>query len=293
MKVVLDTGVYENLHFSEYLMIDAVNFSSLKHIDISPLKYQYEKDNTQEDKSFYQLGRAVHTAVLEPETLNNEVIVYDLTKTKRGAKWDAFKELHAGKNILTVSEYDQMEKMTKGVKRYSSANFTLKKGKSEVTMIWMDPILERLCKCRIDWLGEKFFTDLKTTASDTVHKFNNDFAKYKYHAQMAFYQRGIYQTTGELLPCNLIVSQKNAPFDCFIANVGDEVIRQGNIVVEKMLNSLKNCYGSKRFCGLGDKLHEVALPNWAIADSIDIEEFDIEGLGDDFENKVRSGLNAK
>ena len=266
MKVALNPGVYENMHFSEYLMIDAVNFSSLKHIDISPLKYQYEKNNEQEDKSFFQLGRAVHTAILEPEKLAEEVIVYDLTKTKRGAKWEEFKELNAGKNILTVAEYEQMKEMSKVAGKYN-----LGKGKSEVTMVWMDPILEKLCKCRIDWLGEKFFTDLKTTASDTVQKFNSDFAKYKYHAQMAFYQRGIFQTTGELLPCNLIVSQKNSPYDCFRMNVGEEVIRQGTILIEEMLNRLKNCCESNNFFGLGEKIHEVILPSWAVADEDEVE----------------------
>jgi hypothetical protein len=53
--------------FSDYLKIDAINWSSLKLMHTSPLCYHYYQQRPSPDKPAYQLGRAVHAAILEPE----------------------------------------------------------------------------------------------------------------------------------------------------------------------------------------------------------------------------------
>ena len=106
--------------FSDYLAIEAVNWSSLKLMHASPLCYHYYRSRPTPDKPAYQLGRAVHTAILEPDEFQSRYTimsgpqpndwrnigaaqvegklgelyaVYD-GKVRRGKAWDAFEADH-------------------------------------------------------------------------------------------------------------------------------------------------------------------------------------------------------
>jgi hypothetical protein len=79
---------------TDYADIDAMNWSTLKHLATSPLMLRYRVDHPREDTKALARGRAIHCALLEPERWTREYIVEpewggrksNETKAKR-AQW--------------------------------------------------------------------------------------------------------------------------------------------------------------------------------------------------------------
>src|SRR4051812_24246093 len=75
--------------FADYIKIDAVNWSTLKHMRTSPLHYRHAVDSPDEDTARFGIGRAIHTAILEPHKLATDYAVFD-GKRRAGKKWKTF-----------------------------------------------------------------------------------------------------------------------------------------------------------------------------------------------------------
>ena len=65
--------------FEDYLAIQAVNWSSLKHMHESPHAYNYWQQHPRGDTPAYLKGRAVHCAVLEPDDFEDRFKVVNVT----------------------------------------------------------------------------------------------------------------------------------------------------------------------------------------------------------------------
>jgi exodeoxyribonuclease VIII len=66
-----------------YADIEAVNWSSLKHMSVSPLHYQHRLKNPQPSSAAMRMGTAIHCALLEPERFRDTYLVEpDFGKTK-------------------------------------------------------------------------------------------------------------------------------------------------------------------------------------------------------------------
>ena len=72
------------------------------------------KEIPRKESDVFDLGTYVHTAVLEPEKLKDECVVFT-GKVKAGEKWKEFKRKHAGKVILTQKQKEMADKLTKAV----------------------------------------------------------------------------------------------------------------------------------------------------------------------------------
>ena len=73
----------------EYNEIDAINWSTLKHIQRSPAHFKYLLDNPPKQTAAQSFGVAVHEAILEPDKFQeNYIIAPDLDKrTKAYKEW--------------------------------------------------------------------------------------------------------------------------------------------------------------------------------------------------------------
>jgi hypothetical protein len=91
----------------EYRAFPAFNQSAAKHILTSPAHYQAYINTPQEETKALRFGTFVHSAVLEPHTLDD---LYATApdcdrRTKEGkAAWAEFATANAGKTILDAEE---------------------------------------------------------------------------------------------------------------------------------------------------------------------------------------------
>ena len=68
-------GIYKNLTFAEYQAIEAVNHSTLCKMELSPEDYLDAVQNERKDTAAFAFGRAVHSAILEPDVYTKEFVV--------------------------------------------------------------------------------------------------------------------------------------------------------------------------------------------------------------------------
>jgi hypothetical protein len=90
------------------------------------------KTEEKEEIPAFDVGTYFHTAILEPHLLDQECVVYT-EGIRSGKKWEAFKELHTGKAIITLKEKDTADKIVQAVKDSPVAMSILNKIKPEVS----------------------------------------------------------------------------------------------------------------------------------------------------------------
>ena len=252
--------------FRQYMKLPGEHSSTLKRMMLSPLHYRHARDTVRADSDDFRIGRATHTAVLEPDRFPLEYVVYSESKTKgEGAKknWDAFKAANANKTILDESDYMQALAIRDAVRANPLARDLLAKGSAEVTAQWSHRGTGLACKARYDWLGPAGIVDLKTTRGIDPSSFSRDVAKFAYHVQFALYAEGHAQITGERLPFWAIVVEKSAPHDVIVYRVPEPLIEEAWKVAWSLLDRVRECTDSGVWPGIADGALELALPEWA------------------------------
>lgn len=247
--------------FKDYSAIEAVNWSTLKHMGPSPLHYRHACDNPSADTTGRLKGRGTHTAVLEPERF---LIDYALFKGKirRGGEWDAFKAIHNEENILKRDEYDHCLRVAKAVRGNKDAAEILSRAKTEQTIEWTDEETGIRCKARLDILTDREVADLKGVKSVDARLLGAEVARMQYHCQLAWYCEGVKRALGKSLSATLICVEHKAPHDVMVADVDEEAMYAGWEIVRGLLNRVAECRESGKWPGRYEDRQPLALPAW-------------------------------
>lgn len=257
-----------------YRAIEAVNWSSLKHLQESPLHYRSYVDEGREDTVPLGLGRALHTAVFEPDEFPLEYVVFD-GKIRRGKEWDAFKEANASKTILKRDEYRETLAKRDAVRRHPVAARYLTQGEAEKSIEWTDAETGLRCKARLDWLCNSV-CDLKGTKSVDARKFGYAAASYGYHCQLAFYREGVRATTGRELDGVIIAVEHERPHDVGVFLIGDDEIYAGWEECRRLMKLLVECRENNHWPGRYESAQPLSLPNWIWGDEEDATGLDLD-----------------
>ena len=241
--------------FSDYWSRPGTNWSRLKHMSDSPLHYHYHLTHPIEDTTRLLLGRAVHTAVLEPDAFPLAYAVYDGAR-RAGKDWETFSAANASKSILKASEYQLCLDVRDAVRGNPRA-VELLSGDSEVTRTWTDDSTGIACKARLDHLSDAL-VDLKTTASIEQHRFEATAARMVYHGQLAYYRRSI----GDAPPVYMIAVEIDPPHDVAVYRVDEEALGYGDMLVAGLLRRVQECTAANEWPGRYEEEQELYLPAW-------------------------------
>ena len=257
----------ENLPIEDYFRIEAESATGLKNLLISPYCYQYRKEHDRPDKRELRIGRATHTAVLEPAKFSAGYVVYP-GKVRNGKEWDAFKLEHEsrGLTILSRTEYDNALTIAAAVRANARAAELLDEdGRAEVSVVWKHERTGLTLKSRPDWLCSAL-VDLKTGREVDSHMFTNASARLKYHVQLAMYQAALLTLGMPPRPAKIIAAQNHEPYDVAVYRFTDRALLEGERLYETALDKLARCRDEGRWPGVdaGEEL-ELDLPGWAVA----------------------------
>lgn len=272
------------MNFDEYRAIKAINFSSLKSMRKSPKQFKHDLDNGIVDSTGKALGRATHTAVLEPEKFNDEYAIYT-GKTRKGKDWDKFVKEHPNQTILKEAEAEHCLQIAKEVRSNPVAAHYLSKGQAEKTITWKDRTTGLLCKSRLDFLSEVdnriTIIDLKGCRNIQCESFRIEAGKSGYHRQLAFYREGISQQPGytDDIDCVIIAVEFNAPFDVAVFKMGEDELVAGAHDNADFLQKVASCQLDNQWPGCYDSIQPLILRKWETG--LGVEE-DVEELGLDF-----------
>lgn len=185
-----EPGIHYDMPFEDYLLIPAISQSGLKKIMISGHYYRHSVDD---DSPAMQMGRLVHTAVLEPDEMDRRYHVSDCAR--RGTKeWVAQEEAAAksGAELIKRGDFEEAINLARIVRTHPDAADLLQDICAEVSLIWIDPATGVRCKARLDGLDERrgIIVELKSIQDLKPGTLSRGIANNGYHIQQAFYADG-------------------------------------------------------------------------------------------------------
>lgn len=255
------------MDFDEYKAVDAVNYSALKWMRKSALHFLNALKRDGADTRSMKLGRAGHTAVLEPDRFLIDYVMFGGDR-RAGKAWDAFAADHADKEILKLDEYQLALAMRDAVEKHPRAMELLAGGRAEVSLKWTDEKTGLECKGRVDWVdvSRRIFVDLKTAADIEASKFAANAARLGYHGQLAMYRRGLEAVHGATFDGYIIAVENKAPFDVAVFRYDEDVMYTADCEVGELLGRVAQCRRSNEWPGQYPGETSLYLPAWAQAD---------------------------
>lgn len=257
----------ERVPFEQYLGIPALHATALKDILTSPRLYRWRRDHPKEDIDAFRVGRAAHTAALEPTKFLRDYVLWE-GGVRRSKKWDAFQEANGHKTILTVEQYRTAECIAEAILEHEEAGALVadRTAKREVTLTWTHPRTGLACKGRIDLLGQAL-VDIKTTRDPNPRKFSAAAQRYGYFLQLCFYADGEAVVFKKLPPPVIIAAQNVPPFDVVVFELDEKAIAIGHEQAEKAIDMVAQCTAAKAWPGIAPTGRvPLTPPLWAAPD---------------------------
>jgi xanthine/CO dehydrogenase XdhC/CoxF family maturation factor len=163
-------------------------------------------------------GSLVHALVL-----GGDYVVFG--GERRGNAWTEFEQCNAGRMIVTMKELAKAEKVASAVKRNEDAVKWLD-GQRERDLEWTAYGVK--CGGRVDVIGKRWVTELKTTQSADPMRFPNQALRMGYHAQLAWYREGARQL-GHMIEDAVIVAVETVePFAVTVFQLTPRALEEGH-----------------------------------------------------------------
>lgn len=253
----------------DYDAIDAVNYSTLKHMAKSPRQYRHAVDTVREPTRQMALGTAAHVTLLEPATLANHYAVFSGTKNRNSNEWKEFeaKAKADGRTPMYPKDMEAAFRIRDAVMSEPAAAQYLKNCDREVTIVWEDEETGILCKGRIDALRrDNVEVDVKTCADVTPIWFARQLARLQYHLQRAFYADGLRAVLKREPDHRIIAVEQSEPHDVAVYRLNDAAMESGRVTYRDLLKRVAECRETGKWPGVsGGQELPLELPKWALA----------------------------
>lgn len=253
--MTLEPGIYEDVPFADYLAWEAVSNSRLSLMAKSPR--HYKTGFCKEPTPSMRLGQLYHCGVLEPRAFMSRYAVcpdYHLYAENSTVKGDyttsrntvfvkesvrEFTAMAEGREVVPKDWYLQTLGVVRELALNADANRILNaEGPNELSILWDEDGI--LCKARFDKAAYGMaIADLKSTAS--LDGFTNTIGRFAYHRQMAHYQTGWKELTGDTLPAWIIAFESSEPFPVQAAPMSPESMEIGYGARRRLMDTLRDC----------------------------------------------------
>lgn len=255
-----------------YHASDAVSHSSLKRMEESAAKYKWELDHPNErpPSKAFELGTAIHCALLEPEVFEKTYAAMPKFdgRTKEGKAGKADWEIsNQGKIGLQPEEWKSLTKVRQSVLTDQFYKQFFVSGKKEKSFFADDPETGLRLRCRPDnYVVESgIVVDLKTTDDASQHSFNIDITKYKYFVQASFYVDVLELATGVRPKAFVIVAvEKTKDCDMNAFYISEEELELGRKMYRTWLRKLSECIKSNAWSGYERQFIRYKAPQWLV-----------------------------
>lgn len=225
-----------------------------------------------EDRPHFQVGRAAHLMVLEPERFEQCVTTKGPINAKTGKPFGrdtiAFAEWQAANPGIMVVEpwlYLALERMPDAVCDL------IKGGRGEVS-VYAPTKLGFGVKCRPDYLLPGLIVDLKTI--DSVDHIGRAIARFKYWFSAGWYRMVMNLETGSHHQFRLVFMEKKAPYRWRIVDLAPDYMAWADHQVDDTLAAMSDCYRTDYWNDPGDVVQVEQMPSY-----LDNDEFTMDGEG--------------
>jgi hypothetical protein len=263
--------IYEKLPFDKYRQLPGLHSTGLKHALVSPLLYQHVETFGWPDSDTFRQGRAGHTANRAPARFLSDYAQWETQhedgrkRPRNGGAWDEFREVNAGKTILTDKQYETACTLRDIVRDHPVAGPLVRgPGRNELTLKWTHGRTGAACKNRLDRVTPNEIVEVKLTRDPSPRAFGNTAARLFYHAQCAFYRDGGEACDLGRLPFKIVAVQSVAPYDVVVYDVGEDILGQGQEQYERAIDIVQECRKKQSWPGQAtERALSLFLPAWA------------------------------
>jgi hypothetical protein len=256
------------MSFQDYLELEGVNWSTLKHFYKSPAHVKAYMEKEREETEATRKGTWQHLAVLEPEVLAEKAIAIPnfgdgRTKAAKEAK-AAFYEEHQDKEIIPEKTFNELVGMSRAVWSHSEARKLLESvTETERPIQWLDTNIK--CKGLIDMVTSKgIIVDLKTTDDVRAHKFSRKAADFCYYEQASYYLRGCKAMGLPLDAFCWIAVESTAPFCVRVYTLRESDRLACENVIDAFLAKWHYCTMCGDWPGYQNPIEELAAPDYKL-----------------------------
>jgi len=249
-----------NMPFDDYKNAEGINASAIKAGRTSMLHmHHYLNKGDTETTPAMAWGSIVHLAVLEPERMADEVVIWN--ESKRTKAYKEFCAEHGDKYIISDVERENLETMTEKVNAHPEAGTILHDTQKEVSLFWENNAGK--CKARIDALDSSLICDLKTTSAIHPAKFQSQAWSLGYFEQMGWYAAGYEAEFGHMPDAYIIALESKAPFDVVVFELSGSALKYGKQEAEKIakMYQITESQGCT-FTGVCDQIQTLNVPEW-------------------------------
>lgn len=281
------------MNHSEYSQINALNWSTLKKISVSPayLRHCIDHPDEDKDKDSFRQGLATHCATLEPERFLSDYVVQpdfaQMARDKFGSLRTKESQLYRDANqaewfeknnrpdveIISQDEMDIALRSAAAIRKNPHAMSLLTDSKCEQTIRWFNSDTGLECKGRIDIQCGRI-VDLKTTRRSSVHEILMDAARFDYHGQVAWYHDGAVQCgliDGKTLPAAIFVNAMAGSTFVDVAvldmSATPWVFDAGRRLYKGLINLYMGCKISGKWPGMAPSIVDWTAPDWKVAEN--------------------------
>lgn len=267
----MEPGVYPRMRALEY---HALPHISRSHLEAGRQSMRHLLTRMQESEAQTPpmlIGRAVHAAVLEPDTFESTFIqMPDLNlRTKDGQAAKAALEAEYGaENLLRMGDYAMCVAMRDAVWAKASAAALLRsEGDAELSLVWDHEPTGIRCKSRWDRVSWKIaggtIVDLKTTRAADQATFERDVFNMGYHRQGGFYRQAARARGIQMEHYCIIAVEKESPYEVAVYRIVEAALDAGWQECERVLGRVAECRESNVYPGYPDLVVDLTLPTWA------------------------------
>ena len=266
-----DNGIYNNLNIDAYHNADGISSTGINLMLDCPARFYHEyyvnRAFEPTDKPFdkFELGRAVHALILEPDVFNATYYCMDekvnLT-TKAGKEIMAKAQAEAGnRKVLRAGEWEDIKAMAQSALMHPIWN-KLKDGKVEQSIFW-NPLVcvDVQAKSRPDIYNDEYIIDVKTTES--IKQFSKSIYNFGYHRQAAMQMDALYSLDKKSRQFLLFVVEKRAPYLTACFALTEDSIEQGREEYFQGVQEYADCMADNDWYGYGSQVSMISIPEWA------------------------------
>lgn len=287
MNVELPLGLVDMTN-EQYHAAPGISKSHLDVIARKSPKHYWEKyinpDHEEDPKSqVFLIGKAMHTAILEPETMDERVIKglpHDRRSSANKQAWAEYELEHAGKIILKQEDIDHVRRVVDAIWAHPVAAGLLTGGAPEQSFFAMmdvpdgeggvlidhetGEIIQELTKCQTDYrVRGSHIVDLKSTEDASEVGFGKSCANYRYPVQQAWYEDvlragGDWQGESWAFLC----FEKEPPYAIGIYFLDEFDVARGRVAAERDYKRIVECRRANHWPDYGEQIRKLQLPNW-------------------------------
>lgn len=222
----------------------------------------------------FDIGKAAHLAVLEPNLLMERVVPHDFDDYRsKEAKRVRDESYEAGKIPLKPDEWAIVAGIRDAIESDPLARGAfVGEGQSEVTAVWRDQDYGVPCKARADRVldGGRILVDLKTATSAHPIGFGKALWEHGYFTRAAWYLDGWEAATGQR-PDEywFVVVEKKPPYLTAVHKLPEQDIEEGRIINRIAVATFDACMSRNDWPGYRPvganrpRAFVTGLPSWA------------------------------